>query len=238
MTAYKILGDILASCVIHAGIFTVALVVSSTRKEVPQEKIYRVTLAHIPMTAQTDTAHYAPLSELSPPQPEQEPVTETLQEKQETKPPLSPKEKTVSARKKKEPPKPSADETPTPRKAAQAQALSPDTAPTGSVAPFHIGGFDAYGEDAVEQPPSVAVQITPDYPQRARRMSVEGRVDVRLVVDETGKAQACAVYKAEPAGYFEEAALAAARRTRFIPGKLRGRPVNTLVHISFVFVLN
>jgi protein TonB len=68
-------------------------------------------------------------------------------------------------------------------------------------------------------------------------MRVEGRVEIRLVVDSAGKPQACTVHKAEPAGYFEEAALAAALRTRFIPGKLRGRPVNTLAHIAFVFVL-
>jgi protein TonB len=121
--------------------------------------------------------------------------------------------------------------------AAEAYADSPEASFAGAGPSLQVEGFAVYGEDVVDRPPSVAVQVTPEYPQRARRMGVEGRVEVSLVVDVEGKPQACAVRKAVPAGYFEEAALAAARKTRFIPGMVRGRPVNTLAHISFVFVL-
>jgi protein TonB len=183
------------------------------------------------MPAQKSAAQAATVSEPAPPQPMPDPVVATRREEPAEQAQPSPKEKTISARKKKEAHKPPAEE------AAPLRAVAEAHAPAAAE-PRHIGGFAAYGEDDVEQPPSVLVQISPEYPQRARRMSIEGRVEVRLVVDEAGAPQLCAVHRAVPAGYFEEAALAAARKTRFIPGKLRGRPVNTLVHLSFVFVLS
>jgi protein TonB len=68
-------------------------------------------------------------------------------------------------------------------------------------------------------------------------MNVEGKVMVELVVDTSGLPKACAVRSAEPSGYFEEAALNAAQKMRFIPGKVRGAPVNTLVLLPFAFRL-
>ncbi|MDR2574106.1 MAG: energy transducer TonB [Desulfovibrio sp.] len=42
---------------------------------------------------------------------------------------------------------------------------------------------------------------------------------------------------AAPTGYFEDAAIVAARNMRFLPGKIRGQPVNTVVLLPFVFHL-
>jgi protein TonB len=56
-------------------------------------------------------------------------------------------------------------------------------------------------------------------------------------VDTSGLPKACAIRSAEPFGYFEEAALNAAQKIRFIPGKINGAPVNTLVLLPFVFRL-
>jgi protein TonB len=238
MTLCRRLGSILASCVLHGGVIAVAFAFSPTPAEVPQTKVYRISLTHIVMPAQRGGTHLSPLSEPSPPQQAPEPAAAAQRGKPAEKAQLSPQEKNLSARKKKESPISPAENTSAPHAAAAVHAPRVETAPSDGGAPLDIGGFAAYGEDAVEQPPSVAVQIAPEYPQRARRMSVQGRVEVRLVVDEAGKPQACVVHKADPAGYFEEAALAAARKTRFNPGKLRGRPVNTLVHLSFVFVLS
>jgi protein TonB len=69
----------------------------------------------------------------------------------------------------------------------------------------------------------------------ARQMAVEGAVVVELVVDAAGLPKACVIHSAGPSGYFEKAALSAAWKTRFIPGKIRGVPVNTLVRLPFVF---
>lgn len=99
----------------------------------------------------------------------------------------------------------------------------------------YIGGFAAYDADAVDRRPVVSRRVLPVYPERARRQQVRGRVEVRLIVDASGNPRDCAIHRAEPAGYFEEAALEAARKTRFIPGEIRGRAVNTVVLIPFVF---
>jgi protein TonB len=68
-------------------------------------------------------------------------------------------------------------------------------------------------------------------------MNIEGTVMVELVVDTVGLPKACTILSAEPSGYFEEAALNAAQKMRFLPGKIHGAPVNTLVLLPFVFRL-
>jgi len=95
----------------------------------------------------------------------------------------------------------------------------------------------AYEQDLVDQRPSIAKRVVPVYPSRAQRMNIEGRVVVQLVVDTAGTSSACTVVSATPTGYFEEAAIEAARKTRFIPGRLKGEVVNTLVVIPFEFRL-
>ncbi|MDR2604276.1 MAG: energy transducer TonB [Desulfovibrio sp.] len=100
-----------------------------------------------------------------------------------------------------------------------------------------FGGLSAYDQDHVDQRPSISRRVAPEYPSRARRMSIEGTVMVELVVDAVGLPKVCAVRSAEPSGYFEEAALSAVQKMRFIPGKIKGTPVNTLVLLPFVFRL-
>ena len=95
----------------------------------------------------------------------------------------------------------------------------------------------AYDNDALDQRPSITRRVAPEYPTKARRMNVQGTVTVQLVVDTAGKPRNCVVVKATPGGYFEEAALDAARSMRFVPGKLKGQPVNTLVQLPFAFRL-
>lgn len=97
--------------------------------------------------------------------------------------------------------------------------------------------MSAYAEDAVDQRPSISRRVMPEYPDRARRMNMQGQVVVQLVVDVSGNPQQCAIYSSDPAGVFDDAALAAARRTRFLPGKVHGQPVNTIVLIPYQFTL-
>jgi protein TonB len=103
--------------------------------------------------------------------------------------------------------------------------------------PRQFGGLSAYEQDHVDQRPSISRRVTPEYPARAKRMNVEGTVVVELVVDAAGLPRESSVRSAEPPGYFEEAALSAARNMRFIPGKLKGTPVNTMVRLPFAFRL-
>lgn len=99
------------------------------------------------------------------------------------------------------------------------------------------GGSGLYMPGQLDHLPSVLRPVKPDYPPDAKKKRIEGRVVVRLIVDSTGRPTECAVHAAEPSGYFEEAALGAARKMRFIPGKKNGRPVRTLVLLPFAFRL-
>jgi protein TonB len=101
------------------------------------------------------------------------------------------------------------------------------------------GGVDNGVHDVslVDEKPSVLRRIKPEYPEKARKMRIDGTVVVRLVVDAEGLPTDCAVHTASPMEYFEDAALEAARKTRFLPGRLKGRPVRTLVLLPFDFRL-
>jgi protein TonB len=101
----------------------------------------------------------------------------------------------------------------------------------------NFGGVSAYDANSVDERPSVLRGAMPEYPHQARRMRQEGRVLVRVVVDEQGSPVTALVLEANPAGVFEQAALGAARRFRFLPGKIAGRRVMTAVLIPFEFTL-
>ena len=59
--------------------------------------------------------------------------------------------------------------------------------------------------------------VDPDYPRNREGIRTAGWVDVRFGIDAAGRTTALQVTGAEPAGIFEGAALAAARRWRFAP---------------------
>lgn len=91
--------------------------------------------------------------------------------------------------------------------------------------------------DEVDDVPQVIRSVPPDYPYVAKRNRVEGEVVVRMLVTKEGKAQKLSVESATPAGVFDEAALMAAKRWRFKPGKYRGEAVDTWVLLPFIFEL-
>ncbi|MDR2574272.1 MAG: TonB family protein [Desulfovibrio sp.] len=97
------------------------------------------------------------------------------------------------------------------------------------------GNFNVYGSEHVDQKPSILRRVTPEYPVDAKNMRMDGTVIVRIVINAGGEPTQCSIHSASPPTYFEEAALAAARKTRFLPGKIKGRPVNTLVLLPFFF---
>ena len=77
--------------------------------------------------------------------------------------------------------------------------------------------------------------VKPDYPLPAERRQIEGRVEMALTVDETGKVKHVEVRNAKPANTFEKAAIAAARKWEYQPAEVDGKPVEsqTLVAIDF-----
>lgn len=89
--------------------------------------------------------------------------------------------------------------------------------------PAPIGGIKSIQEKIV-------------YPEIAKRAGVEGKVYILAFVNEQGEVTKAQVIKGIGAGC-DEAALNAVLKTRFTPGKQRGKPVKVQVSIPIVFKL-
>ena len=88
----------------------------------------------------------------------------------------------------------------------------------------------------IDEPPEPVVQVQPEYPEVARKAGLEGRVVVAAVVDENGNViQVSIHYSDNPV--FNEAALEAAKKIKFKPGRQKDIPVKVKVLIPFVFKL-
>ena len=74
------------------------------------------------------------------------------------------------------------------------------------------------------------------YPEIAKRVGVEGKVFVRAFVDEEGNVVNAEVVKGIGGGC-DEAALEAIRKTKFTPGKQRGKPIKVQVTVPVLFKL-
>ena len=96
----------------------------------------------------------------------------------------------------------------------------------------------AYGLSEVDQIPTASVKTRPVYPYRARRLSIEGEVDVKFLVDRNGRVSKISIERASPPHLFEKSVVQALGKWRFIPGKVAGRPVNTWVTTTIVFKMD
>lgn len=196
-----------------------------------QPRIYEVALADMAPASSAAMAASAPqTAQPAPPKPTQH----------KTAPP--PAERVISAKKSVEAQAPAVEQTPAPQPAptgntSTASGAVPATGGASGPALGNYGGVQAYDANAVDERPSVLRGAMPDYPHQARRLRQEGRVLVRVVVDEQGSPVTALVQESAPAGVFEQAALSAARRFRFLPGKIAGRRVMTAVLIPFEFTL-
>lgn len=88
---------------------------------------------------------------------------------------------------------------------------------------------------AVEEKPSILENAVPQYPEAARRSGIEGTVFVAVVVNREGKVISAEVLKGPTE--LHEAALEAARATKFKPARQNDRPVSCKVVLPFRFVL-
>ncbi len=76
----------------------------------------------------------------------------------------------------------------------------------------------------------------PTYPPLARQRLIEGSVEVRLRVDETGAVTDAVVTRADPPGVgFEDAALRFAEERRYRPATKAGVPVQVWITILVRF---
>jgi len=85
-----------------------------------------------------------------------------------------------------------------------------------------------------DKEPRVLKSVTPEYPEAARRAGLEGKVWVKLLVDEKGRVPR-AVIQQSAAEIFNQPALAAAKQFLFLPAESGGKPVCVWVSIPFHF---
>lgn len=215
-------APVVFSLLLH-GVMAVAFFLFTGGGRPPEEeKVYRISLAAFaPARASGD-----PGQEETPPSP--------ASVQPETPPPPRPgrraqrRPRDTGTRAEQPPPR-------TPSPAAKSGATAPEAGGRGAAHP--AGEPGVYAEDAVDQRPSISRRVDPEYPERARWRRLQGRVVVQVVVDASGTPRQCSVYASDPAGVFDAAALDAARRTRFIPGRINGRPVATIVLLPYRFSL-
>lgn len=69
------------------------------------------------------------------------------------------------------------------------------------------------------------VYIPPQYPMRAKRLGLEGYVELEFTIDLNGQVQDVEVRRANPQGVFETEAIRAVRRWKFKPQLENGKPV-------------
>ena len=83
--------------------------------------------------------------------------------------------------------------------------------------------------------PQLLAPLKLDYPERAAAQRVDGNLLLLLLIDEFGAVNQASVVESQPDGYFEEAALAVFRATRFSPAQKQGQPVKSrvLLQVSY-----
>jgi protein TonB len=89
----------------------------------------------------------------------------------------------------------------------------------------------------VQIAPTVIQSVVPEYPQLAVEIGLEGKVWVKIWVDESGRPRKVVVLKGD-VEVLNEAAVAAAKKFVFTPAIMNDRPVSVWVAIPFCFKLH
>ncbi len=77
----------------------------------------------------------------------------------------------------------------------------------------------------------------PEYPDAARSRGADGWVDIIFTVHTDGSVGDITVAGAEPAGIFEQAAMASVRKWRYQPILRDGRPVEQRARVRIRFAM-
>lgn len=174
----------------------------------------------------------------APPAP---PTPEPPKPKPKPEPP-KPKPKPVQ----KAPPLPKAITDPTPAPNAPTGTLDSEPAPIADTTPPAPPSPPAPpappappSGGAVQLPSSNAAYLNnprPSYPSISRRMGEQGKVLLRVLVDENGLPQQIEIKQSSGFDRLDKAALASVQRWRFVPGKRNGIPeaMWNIVPVNFV----
>ncbi len=120
-----------------------------------------------------------------------------------------------------------------PAPVADATPPAPAAPPAPPSAPAQPSGA------AVQLPSSNATYLNnprPSYPSISRRMGEQGKVLLRVLVDENGLPQQIEIKQSSGFDRLDKAALASVQRWRFVPGKRNGVPeaMWNIVPVNFV----
>jgi TonB family protein len=80
--------------------------------------------------------------------------------------------------------------------------------------------------------------VSPEYPRQALAKDLRGEVRLKYTIDTEGRVKDAAVTASNPAGVFDEVALAAVRRWRFKPYEVDGQRVEAVTGTVMVFKPN
>lgn len=86
-------------------------------------------------------------------------------------------------------------------------------------------------------PPTIIHRVAPGYPAAAQRMGMQGSVTVQAIIDRNGQLRNVAVLRST-SPLFNDAAVAAVGQWKFLPGSMRGRPVDTIFELKILFKMN
>jgi protein TonB len=114
----------------------------------------------------------------------------------------------------------------------------PETEAEAAAAPEKPGPArekELYLPHEIDTPPRPLRRVTPTYPRRAFRRSVEGFAVLTFVVDRDGRIRDVAVAEWEGSREFGDAAEKALRRWTFAPGRRKGEPVAVRCRLRFHF---
>jgi len=85
--------------------------------------------------------------------------------------------------------------------------------------------------------PVALSEIRPNYPNNARTLGQEGTVRVRLHVTSGGEVESAEIGKSSGVAGLDQSAVSAARKARFKPAQLDGKPVPADLELQFEFRL-
>ncbi len=89
---------------------------------------------------------------------------------------------------------------------------------------------------AVDVQPKIVQLPNPEYPKAAIEKKIEGRVIVKLWVDEKGRTKKAVIVESDNE-IFNKPSIDAAEKARFTPAMAKGKPVDVWVLIPFTFKL-
>lgn len=110
-----------------------------------------------------------------------------------------------------------------------------DTAISSFMPNYDFGGDEGFV--ASSEKPRILSWAKPDYPEIARMAQIEGTVLVKVLVGPDGLVRDAQILQGVNP-MLNKAALEAARRCKFMPGKQRNIPVKAYMALPFAFRLN